>query len=87
MPHLQALHWDYQDQLTEVALNGGGTACYNYDGGGQRVRKVVVKNGKRTERLYLGGVERYREYSTGGTVKLERWTVQIDDIAQVFDSH
>jgi RHS repeat-associated protein len=67
-----------------VELNGtGDTAYYNYDGSGQRVRKVVVKSGKRTERLYLGGVERYREYSTGGTVKLERWTVQIDDIAQV----
>lgn len=84
MPHLQALHWDYQDQLTEVELNGtGDTAYYNYDGGGQRVRKVVVKSGKRTERLYLGGVERYREYTANGTVQLERWTVQIDDIAQV----
>jgi RHS repeat-associated protein len=89
MPHLQALHWDYQDQLTEVEMNGGGTAYYNYDGGGQRVRKVVVKSGKRTERLYFGGVERYREYTASsvnnpnGTVKLERWTVQIDDIAQV----
>jgi RHS repeat-associated protein len=39
--------------------------------------------------VYLGGVERYREYSASsvnspnGTVELERWTVQIDDIAQV----
>jgi RHS repeat-associated protein len=39
--------------------------------------------------LYLGGVERYREYSASsvnnpnGTVEQERWTVQIDDIAQV----
>jgi len=24
MPHLEALHWDYQDQLTEVELNGTG---------------------------------------------------------------
>jgi RHS repeat-associated protein len=37
----------------------------------------------------LGGVERYREYSASsvnnpnGTVEQERWTVQIDDIAQV----
>jgi RHS repeat-associated protein len=73
-----------------VELNGtGGTAYYNYDGGGQRVQKVVVKSGRRTERLYLGGVERYREYSASsvnnpnGTVEQERWTVQIDDIAQV----
>jgi RHS repeat-associated protein len=90
MNHLRALHWDYQDQLTEVELNGtGDRAYYNYDGSGQRVRKVVVKNGRRTERLYLGGVERYREYSASsvnspnGTVEQERWTVQIDDIAQV----
>ncbi|BDS11955.1 SpvB/TcaC N-terminal domain-containing protein [Aureispira anguillae] len=84
MPHLQALHWDYQDQLTAVELNGtGDRAYYNYDGSGQRVRKMVVKSGKKTERLYLGGLERYREYSASGTVKLERWTLQVDDIAQV----
>ncbi|BDS11951.1 hypothetical protein [Aureispira anguillae] len=33
--------------------------------------------------MYLGGVERYREYSASGMVKLERWTLQVDDIAQV----
>lgn len=85
MPHLHALNWDFQDQLKTVDLNtSGDRACYNYDGGGQRVRKVIDKNGKKIkERLYLGGVERYREYNLIGTVTLERWTLQIDDLAQV----
>ncbi|BDS11953.1 RHS repeat-associated core domain-containing protein [Aureispira anguillae] len=71
-------------ELCIVELKGtGDKAYYSYDGSGQRVRKVVVKSGKKTERLYLGGLERYREYSASGTVKLERWTLQVDDIAQV----
>jgi len=89
MPHLQALTWNFQDQLRVVELNtSGDMAYYNYDGSGQRVRKVVKKGNKITERLYLGGVERYREYSStsnhnNNTAQLERWTLQVEDIAQV----
>jgi RHS repeat-associated protein len=83
MPHLQAMTWDFQDQLRVVELSGG-KAYYNYDESGQRVRKVIERNGsKKSERLYLGGVERYQEYNNNGAVTLERWSLQVEDIAQV----
>jgi len=83
MPHLQAMTWDFQDQLRVVELSGG-KAYYNYDGSGQRIRKVIERNGsKKSERLYLGGVERYQEYNNNGVVTLERWTLEVEDIAQV----
>lgn len=85
MPHLQALKWNYADQLVEVELNSSGdVAYYNYNNEVQRVRKIITKNGnKRKERLYLGMVERYREYSANGTIEKETWTVKIEDIALV----
>jgi RHS repeat-associated protein len=79
MPHLPALTWDLLDRLVEVDLGGGGTAYYNYDAGGNRVRKVVQRQGGlRTERRYLGAVERHREWSNG-TLRLERWTLHVAD--------
>ena len=77
--------WDSKDQLQQVDLGGGGVAYYVYDGGGQRVRKVIeTQNGTRQhERLYLGGFEIYREYNGSGTaVKLERGTLHIMDDKQ-----
>jgi RHS repeat-associated protein len=91
MPHLGGthpepnMHWDFEDQLQQVDLKGGGTAYYVYDAGGQRMRKVVHRqNGKRKqERLYLGGFEIYREYKTDGVTKaLERETLHIMDDKQ-----
>jgi RHS repeat-associated protein len=77
--------WDSKDQLQQVDLGGGGTAYYVYDGGGQRVRKVIeTQNGTRKqERIYLGGFEMYREYNgSGATVTLERETLHIMDDTQ-----
>ena len=88
MPHLSAansLVWNSMNQLKEVHLGGGGNAYYVYGMGGSRVRKVIERQGKRIERLYLGPVELYREYSPGKT--FERSTLHIADntggIAQV----
>ena len=85
LPHLQALHWNHQDELVQVELDlDGNIAHYNYDGGGQRARKIIAHDGKKKkERLYLGGVERYREYDNDEEVELERWTLQVEGIAQV----
>lgn len=83
MPHLQALRWNFMDELRMVELNANDRAYYNYDASGQRVRKVVKVGNKRKERLYLGGVERYREYNANSVVTLERWTLQVEGIAQV----
>lgn len=72
--------WDFLDQFKEADLGGGGTAYYVYDGGGQRVRKVIERpNGNRLERIYLGGIEIYREFRANGTVSLERETIMVTD--------
>ncbi|WP_456462530.1 SpvB/TcaC N-terminal domain-containing protein [Reichenbachiella sp.] len=79
MPHLQNIHWDHNDQMKEVDLGGGGKAYYVYDSGGQRVRKVIERQGgKKQERLYLGDVEIYRKH-LGSTLELERETLHISD--------
>src|SRR5262249_45145910 len=54
---------------------------YVYGSGGQRVRKVVEKNGGGLveERIYLGGFEIFRRRNSAGTVTLERETLHIMD--------
>ncbi|MGH9937751.1 MAG: RHS repeat-associated core domain-containing protein, partial [Blastocatellia bacterium] len=77
--------WDFEDQLRQVDLGGGGVAYYVYDAGGQRVRKVIeTQNGARKhERIYLQGFEVYREFeSDGDTVKLRRESLHITDDKQ-----
>jgi len=79
MPHLQYMIWNYMDQLREVDLGGGGNAYYVYGTSGQRMRKIIEKsNGKREERIYIGGVEFYREFN-GNIKRFERETVHISD--------
>jgi RHS repeat-associated protein len=82
MAHLQAMAWDFKDQLQRVALGGGGTAYYVHDAAGQRTRKVVEsQNGARQkERLYLGGFEIYREFGGNGSdIVLERESLHVMD--------
>jgi len=85
MPHLAAMVWDFEDQLQQVNLGGGGKAYYVYDAAGQRVRKVIEsQNGTRQkERIYLGGFEIFREYNgSGTTVTLERESLHVMDDKQ-----
>jgi RHS repeat-associated protein len=89
MPHLGGahpnpnMHWDYRDQLRQTDLEGGGTAYYVYDAGGQRVRKVWEKApGLTEERIYLGGFEVFRRRNGSGAVTLERETLHIMDDEQ-----
>ncbi len=90
MPHLPLLTWDERDRLrssTRQVINAGTpvTTYYVYDAAGQRLRKVTDNeaaaglNGvRRSERLYLGGVEIYREFAPDGvTVTLARETLDI----------
>ena len=77
--------WDFNDQLQQVDLGGGGVAYYIYDAAGQRVRKVIERqNGTRkNERFYFGGVEVYREYDgNGNNLTLERETLHVMDEKQ-----
>jgi RHS repeat-associated protein len=92
MPHLASLTWDEDDRLQSTArqpATGGApqTAYYVYDSGGQRIRKPTDRQTatgqvatRKTERIYLGGIELYREYDTDGTtITLERETLHVAD--------
>ncbi|HEV2772337.1 MAG TPA: SpvB/TcaC N-terminal domain-containing protein [Thermoleophilaceae bacterium] len=88
MPTPGELAWNFMDQLQRVDLGGGGTAHYVYSAAGQRVRKVVERVGApRSERIYLGPLEIYRERQGNNPHHLERRTLHISDdeggIAQV----
>jgi RHS repeat-associated protein len=96
MPHLPLMQWDFHDQLQatarQVVGNGGTpeTTWYVYDGSGERVRKVTERQTgagqiptRKTERVYLGGFEIYREYANdGSTIDLERETLHVMDDKQ-----
>ncbi|SCG64002.1 SpvB/TcaC N-terminal domain-containing protein [Micromonospora humi] len=77
-----SLGWDHAHRLRRVDLGGGGVAHYVYDGAGNRVRKVIERDGVvRSERVYASGFERYREFANG-RVTLERTTLHVLDGAQ-----
>jgi RHS repeat-associated protein len=90
MPHLPLMRWNYLDQLQassrQVVNNGSPeTTYYVYDAAGQRARKVTERQApagqtatRRSERIYLGGFEIYREYGVdGSTMDLERQTLHV----------
>lgn len=93
MPHLQAMQWDFHDQLqmtrrqrvneedADGALHHGESTWYVYDAGGQRVRKVTESAGGqiKEELVYLGGYEIYRRY---GAQPLVRETLHVMDDKQ-----
>lgn len=79
MPHLPAMSWDFEDQLHQLDLGGGGTAYYQYDAEGQRVRKVVERPGGLVqERLYIGHCEVYTE-TQAGAIALRRESIHVMD--------
>ncbi|MFZ3573375.1 SpvB/TcaC N-terminal domain-containing protein [Streptomyces sp. BH097] len=94
MPHLAVMRWNHRDQLRSTAHDAGPTdgspeaTYYVYDSTGQRVRKVTEKQRADAsdppvpmkERVYLGGVELYREYNGDGTATtLERGALHVMD--------
>ncbi|HEX5736593.1 MAG TPA: SpvB/TcaC N-terminal domain-containing protein [Blastocatellia bacterium] len=96
MPHLPLMRWDHEDRLQAISrqvVNKGGTpetTYYVYGSDGQRVRKVTERQAaanqspaRKTERIYLGSFEIYREYnSNGDNVTLERETLHLVDNKQ-----
>ena len=82
MPHLNYMHWDYDDNLS-AASNYTFYSYYSYDEQGNRTRKVVVKGNIREERYYLDGYELFRKFENGGLV-LERYTTNLADDEKVF---
>jgi RHS repeat-associated protein len=76
--------WDCHDMIQAYDLGGGGMAYYQYDSQKQRTRKVIVnQNGiVKSERLYFGTFEVYREYDNNNKIDLERVTQHIMDDKQ-----
>jgi RHS repeat-associated protein len=79
LPHLPGITWDFQGRLTQLDLGGGGAAWYQYDASGERVRKVVVRQGGLVEeRIYLNGFELFTRTQNGAPV-LSRDTLHVVD--------
>ena len=85
------MEWNFNEELSSVARQkreDGGTpetTYYVYDAEGQRVRKVTENTAdpgdtptKKCERIYVEGIEIYREY-TGVHSGLERKTLHVMD--------
>ena len=79
LSNLPAMIWDFQSRLTQLDLGGGGAAWYQYDASGQRVRKVVARQGGLVEeRIYLNGLELFTR-SQNGVAVLARRTLHVMD--------
>jgi RHS repeat-associated protein len=92
MPEIPVLRWDEQDRLHATARRPDEkgvpeTTYYVYDAAGQRVRKATELAGqasRKSERIYVGAFELYREYAPDGTLTLARETLHVlDDTRRV----
>jgi RHS repeat-associated protein len=90
MPGIPVLRWDEYDRLQATALQATDqgvpeTTYYVYDAAGQRIRKVTeraVSSGqasRKSERIYVGAFEVYREYAADGATTLDRETLHVFD--------
>jgi YD repeat-containing protein len=79
MPHLSAMGWDFAERLSHVT-RGTTDAYYNYDGQGQRIRKVVVKGNVTETRLYLGGFEVFLYDNLGQFVNSASYSFTLSNI-------
>lgn len=71
---------DFRDQIVKVHLaTSGQYAIYWQDGGGQRVRKLVVKGAVVEERRYVGPYEVWTRNTTTAGAPSERTTLHIMD--------
>lgn len=80
MGHLSMMTWDHAGRLRHVDKGPEGAVWFSYDASGRRVRKVMIRpDGRRQERLYLGGVEIYRERANDGSITKARETLEVSD--------
>jgi RHS repeat-associated protein len=97
MPHLDEMGWSFKEQLVKTIRQrvnpGNGTAettYYQYDGQGQRIRKITENSAlpaavptKKDERIYIAGYETYRTYQANA-INFERESLSIVDEAHRF---
>ncbi len=76
MPHLEEMGWNFKEELIKTIrqrrTDGGTpeTTYYQYDGQGQRIRKITENQAdagitptKKEERIYIAGYELYKKHS------------------------
>jgi len=91
MPHLEDVAWNFKEELVKTIrqrrTDGGTpeTTYYQYDGEGQRIRKITENQAeaghtptKKEERIYLAGYERYKKHS-GTHAGLQRDSLSLMD--------
>jgi RHS repeat-associated protein len=91
MPHLEEIGWNFKEELVKTIrqrrTDGGTpeTTYYQYDGQGQRTRKITENQAdagntpaKKEERIYIAGYELYKKHS-GTDAGLERISLSLMD--------
>jgi RHS repeat-associated protein len=91
LPHLEDMGWNFKEELVKTIrqrrTDGGTpeTTYYQYDGQGQRIRKITENQadagatpGKKDERIYIAGYELYKQHS-GADAGLERTSLSLMD--------
>lgn len=91
MPHLEDMGWNFKEELIktirQIRTDGGTpeTTYYQYDGQGQRIRKITENQAnagdtptKKEERIYIAGYELYKKHS-GTDAGLERISLSLMD--------
>ena len=92
MPHLDEMGWNFKEELVKTIkqrvnpYNGTAeTTYYQYDGQGQRIRKITENSAssvgiptKKNERIYIAGYETYRTYQTN-LINFERESLSLMD--------
>ena len=96
MPHLEEMGWNFKEELIKTIRqrrSDGGTpetTYYQYDGQGQRLRKITENQAaagsipaKKEERIYLSGYELYKKHSNSHA-GLERISLSLMDEGHCF---
>ncbi|WKA60352.1 SpvB/TcaC N-terminal domain-containing protein [Planococcus shenhongbingii] len=91
MPHLEDMTWNFKEELMRTVrqrrIDGGTpeTTYYQYDGQGQRIRKITENQAdtgkqpeKKDERIYIGSYELYKQHS-GEDAGMERSSLSLTD--------
>jgi RHS repeat-associated protein len=91
LPHLTRIAWNFKEEVVSTikqrVTNGGSpeTTFYQYDGQGQRIRKITENSAgaganptQKEERIYIAGFELYKKYS-GTNAGLQRISLSLMD--------
>lgn len=91
MPHLEDMGWNFKEELIKTIRqrrtdgDTPETTYYQYDGQGQRIRKITENQAdadstpaRKEERIYMEGYELYKKHS-GNNAGLERISLSLMD--------